>query len=136
VPAGFCVGRRRRCPNKATFRGYCDQCRLARDRAYEQGRPSAAARGYGAEWRKTRAAFLEVNDRCECDVCLMLPLHHRPEATEVDHIDGLGPLGPQGHDWSNLRAMTHAHHSARTAADQPGGWAKRTRPEPGASGNL
>ncbi|MGH3887921.1 MAG: hypothetical protein ACRDSZ_15395 [Pseudonocardiaceae bacterium] len=27
--------------------------------------------------------------------------------------------------WSNLRAMTKAHHSRRTARDQPGGWNDR-----------
>ena len=60
--------------------------------------------------------------------CLKLPLWQRPEATEVDHKDGLGPLGPRGHDHGNLRAMTHDHHSKRTAADQPGGWNRRRGP--------
>ena len=43
-------------------------------------------------------------------------------ATDVDHIDGLGPQGPAGHDPANLRGYCHPHHSARTARDQPGGW--------------
>lgn len=43
-------------------------------------------------------------------------------ASDVDHIDGLGPLGPRGHDPDNLRSMCHPCHSKRTAADQPGGW--------------
>ncbi|MBO3674864.1 HNH endonuclease [Streptomyces sp. NEAU-YJ-81] len=44
----------------------------------------------------------------------------------MDHVDGLGPLGPRGHDWANLRAMTKAHHSRETAKAQPGGWNDRT----------
>lgn len=49
----------------------------------------------------------------------------RPPATEVDHVDGLGPLGPRGHDWSNLRALTKRCHSRVTARNQPGGWNAR-----------
>ncbi|MEU1945275.1 hypothetical protein ABZ554_23285 [Streptomyces sp. NPDC020125] len=49
-----------------------------------------------------------------------------PDARFVDHVDGLGPLGPRGHDWANLRAMTKAHHSRETAKAQPGGWNDRT----------
>jgi hypothetical protein len=48
-------------------------------------------------------------------------------ATDVDHIDGRGPKGPRGHDWSNLRALCHSHHSKRTARDQPGGFSKGAR---------
>ncbi|MFX4294091.1 HNH endonuclease [Streptomyces bohaiensis] len=49
----------------------------------------------------------------------------KPLAGEVDHIDGLGPLGPRGHDPTNLRSMTKQHHSRATARAQPGGWADR-----------
>lgn len=41
----------------------------------------------------------------------------RDLATEVDHIDGLGPLGPRGFDPDNLQAMSHRHHSRKTAAE-------------------
>jgi hypothetical protein len=56
-------------------------------------------------------------------------MYQRPEAEVVDHIDGLGPLGPLGHDPTNLRSMTKGHHDKRTARDQPGGW-NRKRPGP------
>jgi ribose 1,5-bisphosphokinase PhnN len=49
------------------------------------------------------------------------------KATDVDHIDGEGPLGPRGHDWTNLRALCHSHHSKRTARDQPGGFSMGAR---------
>lgn len=85
-------------------------------REREAGRPSATARGYDAEWRRTRAAFLQSHPICEDpEVCI-------EPATDVDHVDGLGPKGPRGHDPNNLRALCHSHHSRRTARDQPGGW--------------
>lgn len=128
APTPFCSGKNRRCTARATHRGLCDACYLAKQRAYEEGRPSSAERGYDTRWRITRAAFLEDHPMCECDDCLKLPAWRRPEATDVDHRDGLGPLGARGHDPTNLRAMTHGHHSRRTAADQPGGWNRRRGP--------
>jgi len=128
APSPFCSGKNRRCTARATRGGYCDDCFLARQRAYEEGRPSAAARGYDREWQATRAAYLADNPWCECDDCLQLPAWRRPEATVVDHKDGLGPLGPRGHDPSNLRSMTKPCHDRRTARDQPGGWNRRPGP--------
>jgi 5-methylcytosine-specific restriction protein A len=46
-----------------------------------------------------------------------MPALFRPRATEVDHVDGLGPLGPRGHDWANLQALTKAHHSRKTGRE-------------------
>jgi 5-methylcytosine-specific restriction protein A len=127
APRAYCSGKGRRCTNRATSGGLCDDCRLERERRIDRARPTASARGYDQQWRATRAAFLEEHPTCECDVCLKLPEWRRPQATDVDHRDGLGPLGPAGHDFANLRAMAHAHHSRRTAADQPGGWNRRGR---------
>jgi 5-methylcytosine-specific restriction protein A len=78
-----------------------------------------------AAWSRTRLAYLRANPYCECDECMALSLLLRPLATEVNHIDGLGPLGPRGHDWTNLQSMTKAHHSRITAREQPGGWNDR-----------
>lgn len=61
-------------------------------------------------------AYLLAHPICEDPVGCIEP------ATDVDHIDGLGPNGPRGHDWDNLRSSCHSHHSKRTARDQPGGW--------------
>ena len=94
--------------------GRCDGCRGVAERR----RGSAAERGYDATWRKVRADYLEQHPLCSTEHCLRL-------ATDVDHIDGLGPHGPRGYDWSNLRALCHPHHSERTARDQPGGWHAR-----------
>jgi len=78
-------------------------------------RPSASERGYDAKWAKTRAAFIAANPICGEVGCM-------EGTTDVDHIDGLGPRGPRGHDPTNLRGYCHSHHSQRTARDQPGGW--------------
>lgn len=73
-------------------------------------RPSAAARGYGARWRKFRAWFLAAYPMCSTPGC--------PEpATDVDHIDGAGPLGPRGYDPANCQALCHACHSRKTARE-------------------
>ena len=61
----------------------------------EAKRPNARARGYDKRWEQTRARFLELFPTCRgCG----------GKATEVDHLDGLGPNGPAGHDPGNLRS--------------------------------
>lgn len=108
------------CP-ELTWGGRCDEC-SAKARAL---RKSTARKGYGSAWQRTRLAYLRAHPLCECAECEAVPMPLREAATEVDHIDGLGPLGPRGHDWSNLRALTKAHHSRETARHQPGGWNDR-----------
>lgn len=108
------------CPT-LTRSGRCPTCQARAT----QGRPTPRTKGYGRRWERTRARYLSEHPYCECDDCLLLPWILRPRATEVHHKDGLGPLGPRGHDWSNLRAMTKSHHSRVTAREQPGGWNDR-----------
>jgi 5-methylcytosine-specific restriction protein A len=94
----------------------CEAHRKARRKASDAKRPSSSQRGYDSKWRKTRAAYLRAHPICEDETgCI-------ERATDVDHRDGLGPLGPRGHDDSNLRSYCHSHHSKRTATDQPGGF--------------
>lgn len=103
------------CPNLVEAGvGRCDACRGDAERA----RGTAAERGYDTRWRRTRADFLQEFPLCSAHGCIHL-------AEDVDHIDGEGPLGPRGHDWSNLRALCKSHHAERTARDQPGGWNRR-----------
>lgn len=108
------------CPT-LTPGGRCEACQ-ARARRLRRG---AYQKGYDSRWARTRRAYLREHPYCECDEHAAMPMPLRPLATEVDHLDGLGPLGPRGHDWSNLRAMTKACHSRATARNQPGGWADR-----------
>ena len=72
-------------------------------------RASASQRGYDGKWAKFAKNYLKKFPWCSVINC------DRP-ATDVDHIDNLGPLGPQGHDESNLRGLCHQHHSSKTAA--------------------
>lgn len=108
------------CPT-LTPAGRCPPCQTRAT----QARGSARAKGYDSRWERTAARYLRDHPYCECDECEALPELLRPRATEVNHIDGLGPLGPRGHDPANLQAMTKEHHSAHTAREQPGGWNDR-----------
>lgn len=98
-------------------RGHCDKHRKAKRRESDRRRPDATARGYDRKWKQTRKDYLRLHPLCEDESGCIEP------ATDVDHIDGQGPLGPKGHDFTNLRALCARHHSQRTARDQPGGWA-------------
>jgi len=77
-------------------------------------RPSSAQRGYDAEWRKIRAAYLSQHPFCVVG---------GERATEVDHIVSLKDGG--SNDWDNLRSYCKHHHSRRTAHDQPGGFIQK-----------
>lgn len=109
------------CPTLVARAGRCQSCKAEA----QAKRRSASRKGYDSAWTRTRRAYLRAHPWCECAECDALPMPLRPAATEVDHIDGLGPLGPRGHDWDNLRSMTKAHHSRETARNQPGGWNDR-----------
>lgn len=92
----------------------CERHRKAKRRTEDKRRPSARERGYDAQWQRVRAGYLYLHPYCEDESgCL-------ERATDVDHIDGLGPKGPNGYDHANLRALCHSHHSKRTARDQGG----------------
>lgn len=77
-------------------------------------RPSAAARGYDSRHRRDRDRYLRQHPTCED--CREQP------ATVLDHTDGLGPLGPYGHDPDNFRALCASCHGTKTARQTPGGW--------------
>jgi len=94
----------------------CERHRKEKRRREDKRRPSARARGYDSKWERTRRRYLRAHPICEDESgCI-------DQATDVDHIDGLGPNGPHGHKDFNLRALCHSHHSQRTARDQAGGW--------------
>lgn len=106
-----------RCPELTDHpSGKCETHRLEAKRVSDAGRPSARARGYDAQHEADRDAYLHAHPICEdpegCD----------QPSTVLDHVDGLGPNGPRGHDPSNWRALCATHHNRRTARDQPGGW--------------
>lgn len=90
------------CP-ELTSSGYCAD--------HQPVRPSPDARGYDNTWRRTRAAYLERVPYCEeCGATSQTanaPLH-------VDHLDGLGPNGPRGHDPANLQTLCPRCHGLKT----------------------
>lgn len=101
--------------------GRCSGC----NKRAARGRRSNKSQGRDARWYRESRRYLRAHPYCECDECLEMPDILRPRADVVDHIDGLGPAGPRGYDWSNLRSMTRAHHSRHTGRTQPGGWNDR-----------
>lgn len=95
------------CPRLVSGQPRCDE-HTTRIRQPDDQRPHSRARGYNERWRRTRAAYLRSHPWCEHeDFC-------EAGATDVHHLDGLGPLGPRGHDAANLQALCHSHHSTIT----------------------
>jgi 5-methylcytosine-specific restriction protein A len=78
--------------------------------ALPDGRPSAAARGYGPRWRELRASVLA--ERPVCEEC------GRAAATDVDHVVARAKGGTD--DLSNLRAYCHSCHSRKTCREDRG----------------
>lgn len=112
------------CPDLVEGTTRCERHRKQKRRREDRKRPGARQRGYDAEWERTRRAYLAAFPVCQyAGGCL-------EQATDVDHIDGLGPKGPRGRDWANLRGFCHRHHSQRTARDQPGGFMLRVADPP------
>jgi len=108
--------------------GKCPSCLAQSRREAEGRRPKGHGRVYDAQWARFAKRYLRNHPLCECDKCADLPDWRRPEATDVDHIDGLGPRGPRGYDENNLMAMSHACHSSKTAR-QDGGFGHRKSSE-------
>lgn len=93
--------------------GRCAQHQLA---APKDERPSAAARGYGTDWRKLRVVILRRDPVCR--LCKQSPSRH------VDHIisrEGGGSDRP-----SNLQGTCARCHSRKTAAHD-GGFGNRKK---------
>ncbi|TWE29932.1 5-methylcytosine-specific restriction protein A [Prauserella muralis] len=94
--------------------GRCAGCETRADRV----RGTARQRGYGTRWERKRDDYLARHPFCERAACFR-------QATDVNHLDGLGPGGPDGYADHNLEALCHSHHSQHTAREQPGGWNAR-----------
>jgi 5-methylcytosine-specific restriction protein A len=72
---------------------------------------SASSRGYGARWRKLRAAFLRSHPLCaECTRRGRINA-----ATTVDHVKPKHLGG--GDEWSNLQALCDEHHKRKTGRE-------------------
>ena len=94
--------------------GFCQahQADKKINRFADPHRPSASQRGYGAEWRKTRARVMK-RDAGLCQGCLkdgILKL-----ATQVDHIVSKRQGGSD--DEANLQALCDGCHRFKTARE-------------------
>lgn len=90
-----------------TAKRFCSHHEQEEYRRQDARRGSSGARGYGARWRKLRAAVLREEPFCrECGVKGV-----RVAATEVDHIIPK-PLGTDARE--NLQSLCTSHHSAKT----------------------
>jgi len=97
-------------------------CCAGRCRTKAPTQASAASRGYDDHWRKVRAAYLAAHPLCVEDDC-------GAASAIADHLDGMGPLGERGSDWSNLEAVCKRCHNSRTLR-YDGGWGNPRRPRP------
>lgn len=86
------------------------------------------SRGYSTTaWQAARSKQLREHPYCQHTAIQDETTNSRTvivcfeKATEVDHIDGLGPRSPRGTDPTNLRSYCKHHHSKRTARDHPPG---------------
>lgn len=86
----------------------------AKRAARTDARPSRHARGYTSRWYKVAKAYLNANPLC----VLCQTKGRATEATCVDHVDGLGPLGPRGFDEDNFRSLCASCHNSRSARDR------------------
>lgn len=89
----------------------CDVCGpKKRSDGYDVNRSSAASRGYDRRWQKLRMQILRAEPLCRACAQRGLVV----AATDVDHVI---PKRNGGKDVkSNLQALCHSCHSAKTAS--------------------
>lgn len=97
-------------------------------------RPTAAQRGYGHRWQRTRRRYLRRHPTCIlCGQPAQVPDHHPHSRKQLVAMGVRDPDADQ-----HLRPLCIPCHNRETAVHQPGGWApkgKRARkpePHPGA----
>jgi len=109
------------CPNLipgGADRAYCEEHERERQQRYDRERGSAAARGYGATWRKLRKMVLARRPLCEDPFGIHEARDEVVASTEVDHIVPLRDGG--GNELDNLQALCKSCHSRKTAREDGG----------------
>lgn len=109
-------------PPTASTNQFASAQRKVERREKDRRRGSPASRGYDAEWRRTRAAFLQ-----RYPLCLFCEEAGRVTAAQVvDHIISIVDRPDLRLVWSNLRSLCKPCHDRRTAREQAfGGRAAR-----------
>ena len=104
------------CPALLPAPGYCDTHLRSVRKQQDERRGSAAARGYGARWRKARALYLSRHPLCaEC-----LRLGRTVAASVVDHIRPHKGSRTLFWDERNWQALCKPCHDAKTAREDGG----------------
>jgi 5-methylcytosine-specific restriction enzyme A len=98
--------------------GLCPLHLSAMRQRVDEQRDSASERGYGARWRRARAAFLRLHPLCECDECRAQ--HRLLPATVVDHrVPHRGDM-TLFWDSTNWQALSKRCHDRKTAREDGG----------------
>jgi len=107
------------CP-ELTSEGRCPACRTKA----EQARGSASARGYGYRWSTViQPRYLRAHPICRLCQGIAQVADHWP--TSRRDLLGQGVRDPDA--WHRLRPLCQDCHRRHTAAEQPGGWNRRTQ---------
>ena len=91
-------------------------------------RPTAAQRGYGAAWQRTRARYLRTHPTCALCPAPAQVADHYPRSRR--ELIAAGIANPDADQY--LRPLCTPCHNRETAKYQPGGWhvkGTRTRPD-------
>ena len=104
------------CPELTTKGNRCVYHARLAQKKLDLRRGSAAARGYGARWRRLRAMYLRANPRC------VDPYELHETMTLADVVDHKVPRGSGGtDDWKNLQSLCASCHNRKTALED-GRW--------------
>ena len=103
-----------RCPNLVYNGGSrCEEHLLPRDRKGETVRASAAARGYGSEWKQKRDAWLAKHPWC-----VDLYGRHQAKKIRASMVDHIIPKAQGGRDdETNYQSLCTSCHNYKTAHD-------------------
>lgn len=85
-------------------------CNSHRPRRARDRRPSAAARGYDAAWRRARRTFLRQHPRCQTHGCPRRSSH-------VDHVERARHAGVDFWDRTNWQALCETCHRAKSGRE-------------------
>lgn len=96
---------------------YCPEHTQAHRRADDERRGSAHSRGYDADWRRFRAAWLARHP-----LCVVCEADNVVRAGDVvDHIVSIADAPGRRLDPTNVRTLCSRHHNQRTGRDQAWG---------------